>query len=435
MTNPKPPRNTDGSSALQQGYKRTEVGIIPEDWDHIRIGDVAKVKGGKRLPSSYALVDIPTPHPYLRVVDMRPGGVDQSAIKYVPEEAYPSIQRYRIFSDDIFISVAGTLGIVGVVPPELSGASLTENADRITDIRCARDYLKYWLMSQPIQRAIESIRTVGAQPKLALGRIARFDIAIPRDATEQSAIAEALSDVDELLGALETLVAKKRAIKQGAMQELLTGKTRLPGFCAEWETRQLGDLGRFLKGSGVTRDNAQSGPLACVRYGEIYTTHHDYVRSFHSWISAEIAASATRLERGDLLFAGSGETKEEIGKCVAFLESREAYAGGDIVILRPRGVDSLFLGYSLNTFEVNRQKASRGQGDAVVHISATALAQVCLQMPPAEEQSAIAKVLSDMDDEIDALERWQGKTRAIKGGMMQQLLIGRVRLVKLRAVS
>lgn len=136
-----------------------------------------------------------------------------------------------------------------------------------------------------------------------------------------------------------------------------------------------------------------------------------------------------------MLFAGSGETKEEIGKCVAFLESREAYAGGDIVILRPRGVDSLFLGYSLNTFEVNRQKASRGQGDAVVHISATALAQVCLQMPPAEEQSAIAKVLSDMDDEIDALERWQGKTRAIKGGMMQQLLIGRVRLVKLRAVS
>ena len=241
VTNPKPPRNTDGSSALQQGYKRTEVGIIPEDWDHIRIGDVAKVKGGKRLPSSYALVDIPTPHPYLRVVDMRPGGVDQSAIKYVPEEAYPSIQRYRIFSDDIFISVAGTLGIVGVVPPELSGASLTENADRITDIRCARDYLKYWLMSQPIQRAIESIRTVGAQPKLALGRIARFDIAIPRDATEQSAIAEALSDVDELLGALETLVAKKRAIKQGAMQSSSLARLGCRGSAqsgkrGSWET-------------------------------------------------------------------------------------------------------------------------------------------------------------------------------------------------------
>jgi type I restriction enzyme S subunit len=167
-----------------------------------------------------------------------------------------------------------------------------------------------------------------------------------------------------------------------------------------------------------------------VRYGEIYTTHDDCIREFHSWISQEVAATATPLEFGDLLFAGSGETKEEIGKCVAFLTAAEAYAGGDIVILRPKGVDPLFLGYALNVPYIARQKASLGQGDAVVHISAAALGQVCLALPSVDEQTAIAAVLSDMDGEIAALERHRDKTRAIKQGMMQELLTGRVRLVE-----
>lgn len=208
---------------MKEGYKQTEVGVIPEEWDHVRVGDVASVKGGKRLPPGFALIDTPTQHPYVRVTDMYPGGVDLSGIKYVPDEAFPAIQRYRIFSQDIFISVAGTLGIVGVIPPELDGANLTENADRITDLRCDRDYLKYWLLSLPVQQTIDSIRTIGAQPKLALGRIAKFDIAVPRNPKEQRAIATALSDVDDLLGALDALIAKKQSIKRAAMQELLTG--------------------------------------------------------------------------------------------------------------------------------------------------------------------------------------------------------------------
>ena len=108
----------------------------------------------------------------------------------------------------------------------------------------------------------------------------------------------------------------------------------------------------------------------------------------------------------------------------------EAYAGGDIVILRPEHGDSLFLGYYLNTEPINRQKASKGQGDAVVHISSSALADVYVAVPTVPEQTAIAAILSDMDAEIAALEQRRDKTRAIKQGMMQQLLAGRVRLLK-----
>ena len=254
-------------------------------------------------------------------------------------------------------------------------------------------------------------------------------VALPVDVEEQSSIATALSDVDGLLVGLDRLIAKKRDLKQAAVQQLLTGQTRLPGFHGEWEMKRLGDVGMFLKGSGVTKEQTRSGTLACVRYGELYTLHNDMVRSFQSWISPEVAATAVQLKQGDILFAGSGETKEEIGKCAAFVSDIEAYAGGDIVILRPDDSDSVFLGYYLNTGPIARQKASRGQGDAVVHISSSALSDVRCKLPPLPEQTAIAKVLTDMDAELAALEKRRDKTRAIKQAMMQELLTGRTRLV------
>ena len=129
--------------------------------------------------------------------------------------------------NDIYISVAGNLGTVGKVPLELNGANLTENADRITHILCNRDFLLYNLMSERIQNQIESEKTVGAQPKLALIRIQNFKIPLPKDRNEQRAIAAILSNMDAEIVALEARRDKTRALKQGMMQELLTGRIRL----------------------------------------------------------------------------------------------------------------------------------------------------------------------------------------------------------------
>jgi type I restriction enzyme S subunit len=246
---------------------------------------------------------------------------------------------------------------------------------------------------------------------------------------EQRAISAVLSDVDGLLVGLCQLIAKKRDIKRAAMQQLLTGQTRLSGFHGEWEVKRLGEIGKFYKGSGVTKDQTRSGLLACVRYGELYTHHNDVVRSFYSWISPEVASTAVRLKAGDILFAGSGETKGEIGKCAAFVSDIEAYAGGDIIILRPDDSDPLFLGYYLNTSLVARQKACRGQGDAVVHISSSALSDIRCTLPPLAEQSAIVEVLTDMDAELAGLEQRREKTNALKHALMQELLNGRTRLI------
>lgn len=383
----------------------------PVDWNQVRIGDIAKVKGGKRLPYGFYVVDTPTPYPYLRVLDMYPGGVNQSDIKYVPEQAFPAIQNYRIYSEDIFISVAGSLGIVGVVPPELSGANLTENANYITDIQCDRDYLKYWLMSHPIQNAIKLIQTTGAQPKLALRRIAKFSVAIPQNIKEQRAIAEVLSDVDGLINALDALIAKKRAIKQATMQQLLTGKARLPGFSRVWETKRLGDLLAYKR------------PDAYIVKSTEYSEHGNIP-----------------VLTGNKAFI-LGYTDEVFGICQNFpaiifddFTTDNKYAtfpfkvkSSAIKLLYPKhervSLRFIFERMQLIDFPLGNHKR--------YYISE--YQNLELPVPDYEEQRAIAAVLSDMDAEIAALEQRRDKTIAIKKGMMQQLLTGKVRLIKYSA--
>ena len=253
-------------------------------------------------------------------------------------------------------------------------------------------------------------------------------IRFPEDAAEQHAICTFLSDVDELIASLEALIAKKRDIKQAAMQQLLTGRTRLPGFGGEWETGRLGDLGTFCKGRGIRRNELGETGIRCVRYGELYTRYENYVVKPVSRIPQHVADAALPIKQGDLLFAGSGETAEEIGICVAYIGEELAYAGGDIIVLRLSGQDAVYLAHLLNSPIAVRQKTRMAQGDAVVHIRGDHLAEVELPLPPLPEQHAIATVLSDMDAEIAALERRLDKTRAIKQGMMQQLLTGAIRL-------
>lgn len=197
----------------------------------------------------------------------------------------------------------------------------------------------------------------------------------------------------------------------------------------DWDVKSLSEIGVFSKGFGITRDQAQSGNIPCIRYGEIYTTHHNYIRRFCSYISQEIANTSTKLKTGDILFAGSGETKEEIGKAVAFVGREDAYAGGDIIILSPKiNVSSLFLGFVLNNESSVKQKSSLGQGDAVVHIHAKELAGVLVPFPNHDEQHVIASVLSEMDTMILRLEQAIAKKKMMKEGAMQQLLTGKVRL-------
>ena len=291
-----------------------------------------------------------------------------------------------------------------------------------TDIK----FMSYVLYDMNLNQYSES----SAQPGLSVKKLLEIEYPIPQNKEEQTAIAEALSDVDSLIFSLQRLIEKKKAIKQGAMQELLTGKKRLPGFSGEWRTYKLGELGSFDKGCGISRAESNTGNFPAVRYGELYTKHTDYVRQYYSCISGDVAQTAKRVTFGDILFAASGETKEEIGVCAAIVDRRDIFAGGDIVVFTPTTeINPIFLGTLLNMPFVQKQKSERGQGDAVVHIHADSLSEIIISMPEKNEQEAIATVIKDFNDEIEQLEKKLAKYQQIKQGMMQELLTGRIRLV------
>lgn len=409
---------------LMPGYKHSDVGVIPDDWDAKPLGEI----GDSLIGLTYRPSEV---RAYGTLV-LRSSNVQNGALCF-DDNVFVDTDipdRIMVRPGDILVCVRnGSRDLIG------KSALIDERAVGMTFgafmavFRSEHGKLLHHIFQSGIFKKQINEHLGATINQITNKSLNSFKVPLPPTDEEQTEIANALSDVDALLATLDQVIAKKRDLKQAAMQQLLTGETRLPGFSGNWEVKQLGDIGQFLKGRGVKKDEAQSGTLPCIRYGEIYTHHNDYIKSFNSWICPQVAATATRLKQGDLLFAGSGETKEEIGKCVAFIDDCEAYAGGDTVILRATGINPMFMGYYCNTAPIAAQKASKGQGDAVVHISAAALSSITLALPSLPEQNAIATVLSNMDSELSVLEASRNKTRNIKQAMMQELLTGKTRLI------
>ena len=190
------------------------------EWETKSIKDVADVKGGKRIPKGYALVTENTGHPYITVSDMnRSYSIDSTNIRYVPLEVVDTIKRYTITDKDIFISVAGTLGIIGKIPTEFNGANLTENADKLTNLKCHQNFLIYLLDSGYLSELIESTATTSAQPKLALYAIEQLEIHIPC-LEEQTKIANFLSSIDQKIEVVAQQIEQAKQWKKGLLQQM-----------------------------------------------------------------------------------------------------------------------------------------------------------------------------------------------------------------------
>lgn len=367
--------------------------------------------------------------PFLRSECVSDRGLDLGQSMFISEKADQALRRSQIADGDILLTITGNVGRV----VRLSGigrGNINQHIARvrIKDSRFDSKFVYHYLSQRPVRDHYESIVTGQAYPQISLVQVR--DTIIPAlPLGSQRAIATALSDADELIAALVRLIGKRQAIKRGMLQRLLTGKTRLPGFTEPWSTTTFGELGTFLKGRGVKRDDVQLSGVPCIRYGELYTTFNDYTASSRSFVTPEVAATALPLRHGDLLFAGSGETREEIGKCVAYVGPKPAVAGGDIVVLRGSRYNPVFLGLLANTPVVAIQKTRAGQGDAIVHINSRALAAISIEVPRKEEQDAIAAVITDVDCALATLREQLTKARMVKQGMMHELLTGRTRLL------
>jgi type I restriction enzyme S subunit len=275
----------------------------------------------------------------------------------------------------------------------------------------------------------ESVSVRSGMPKINRVELAEYKMALPPSRAEQCAIAEALSDVDALLGALDATLAKKRDLKQAAMQQLLTGQTRLPGFSSEWEQTTLGACLQSSPDYGIN--------AAAVPYSDrlpVYIRITDISEGGRFQPSQRVSVNSVDSAKyyvsgGDLLFARTGAS---VGKSYLYnpRDGALVFAGFLIrVTPNPARLLPTFLAAYVTTGRYWNWVRLMSMRSGQPGINGLEYSQLPIPLPPPDEQTAIAEVLSDMHAEISALEARRDKTRAIKHAMMQELLTGRTRLI------
>lgn len=196
-----------------------------------------------------------------------------------------------------------------------------------------------------------------------------------------------------------------------------------------WKRLKLGEIGKFLKGKGLPKEHLASSGLPCIRYGEIYTTYDTVAKKLSSFVPKSLAKHSQPIQHNDIVFAGSGETREDIAKAVAYLGREVAYAGGDVIILRPeKKVDAAFLSHYLSTNEANHQKFKLAEGYSVVHIYPEELATIEVLLPPLPEQKRISRLFGHWEEAIGKLGALITQKELRRKALMQQLLTGKKRL-------
>ena len=402
----------------------------PKDWTQYCFNDFLKVKrGASPRPIEYYITKNAAGVNWIKIGDARKlGKYIESTKEKITESG--AAQSVKVYPGDFLLSNSMSFGRPYIL--RLEGC-IHDGWLRLFDYQetADDDYLYYLLSSDSVQNQYKSFAAGSGVQNLNKEVVKKVEVCLP-PLPEQESIVEILSCMDDHIVNLRELIEKKKGLRDGALEDLISGRTRLKGFNGEWFNKPLGELGVFSKGQGISRSQANSGSIPCIRYGEIYTQYNVCVKKVVSGISSDVASQSLRIRKGDLLMTASGETKEDIGKCVVYYDDKEAFAGGDIIIMKPDdSIDSLFLAFVLNSKPLYAERAKVAQGDAIVHISAKSLKLLNIFFPSdINEQREIAGSLILMDEEIIALEEEKDKMLQIKAGAMDDLLTGRIRLTR-----
>jgi type I restriction enzyme, S subunit len=351
---------------------------------------------------------------------------------YVSEIKAKHLSANCAQSSDLIFTQRGTLGQVSIIPEGTYDRYLVSQSQMKLSVNTSKydpAYFYYYFSSPVGQRQIVDSAIQTGVPHTNLGILKAYRIPVPKLKSEQQAIAEALGDTDELIAALEALIVKKRDVKRGAMQELLTGQRRLPGYGGEMQSSTLGPCLLRLPFYGI---NAAAVPYTdgLPRYLRITDITEDGRLSEKSPASVQHPDALNYLlTEGDIVLARTGAS---VGKSLLYsTEQGPLVFAGFLICIRPdqERISPGFLAAVLRTDNYWQWVASVSMRSGQPGINGPQYASLPLKLPNINEQRAIAAVLSDMDAEIAALEGKLAKVRAVKEGMMQMLLTGEVRLV------
>ncbi len=395
---------------MKPGYKQTEVGVIPEEWEVKPLRDLATIATGNTPPTSDP-TNYGDEFPFVGPVDIGDSKFISRTEKMLSKKGFAMSRRFPEGSI-LFVCIGSTIGKCGIAPVEL-----TSN-QQINVIFPSATFSVDFLFYSVCAAAPRIKRQAGEQavPIVNKSQFAENVVALP-PLPEQRAIAEALSDMDGLLAALDRLIAKKRDLKQAAMQQLLTGQTRLPGFHGEWSSKKLGDIASLINGRAYALHEWESSGTPVIRLQNLTGRGEDF------YYSNLTLPERQYCEHGDLLFMWSATFGPIIWRGPKAIFHYHIWK----VLCHEECLDKGYFFHFL-TDVTERLRGSSTSGGTMLHLTKSGMESMTMVVPSYLEQNAIAEVLSDMDAELASLEQRREKTRALKQGMMQELLTGRVRL-------
>lgn len=420
---------------LKPGYKQTEVGVLPEDWEVTTVGDEFSIQLGKMLDSEK---NIGIPKPYLGNRAVQWGRIELDGIGLIKLTPF-DLQRFRLREGDLLVCEGGEIGRAAIWKQPIHECYYQKALHRLRPIQ---DYNARLMLSM-LQRFssmgfLLNFVTQTSIAHLPKDKFEQVPLPLPPTKVEQEAIAEALGDADALIESLEQLIAKKRLIKQGAMQELLTGKKRLPGSAGKWTVDVLGSVIAALEAgvsvNSVDEDSGEYGHDECILKTSA-VSGGQFLEHECKKIAPQDIRRARLNPRRNTIIISRMNTPDLVGECghveqdypLLFMPDRlwmTRFAPGNRVNVR-------WLAYVLSSSEYKERikSTATGTSGSMKNLSKAALLSLPVSFPKTTEQADIAAVLSDMDAEIAALEAKLAKERQIKQGMMQNLLTGKIRLV------
>lgn len=420
--------------AIPAGYKQTEVGVIPETWGCLDLSELFSFKQGIQVPvEKQSKTRLDGFVRFIRIIDLTNQNEPPRYIKNIRKTEC-------LTSNDLFMVRYGAPGLVGFNKEGLIANNLFRLLPKV-DLH--EGFYFYYLGFRHAD--ILDVSGSSTMPAINFSTISKFKIVKPSSVKEQTAIANVLSDSDALIDALEQLIAKKQAIKSATMQQLLTGRTRLPAFALhpdgtpkgykpselgdipeDWEVDFLGNISDIIRNGSNYKTVSKDG-VAVTRIETIADGFIDLNRT--GFASIESINGSYKVLRGDILYSHINSI-DHIGKVAIFDGGSLLFHGINLVLIRSSSVIDPFWLFNFLSGEVARKWAKQVAKQAVsqASINTKELKSLLLAVPSIQEQTAIATILSDMDNELQALTQKLEKARALKQGMMQQLLTGKIRL-------
>lgn len=414
-------------SAIKQGYKQTKVGIIPEDWEVVKLESISDFITKGATPTTYGFNWQEDGIPFLRSECVSDNGLNLKAAMYICQDAHSVMKRSSISSGDILMTITGNVGRV-VLLENFHEGNINQHIARIRIIEeiANKNFIFSFLSQSTYQLNYSKITTGQAYPQLSLVQVRDSLVPLP-PLKEQEKIAEILTTWDEAITKQEELIKAKELQKKALMQKLLSGEVRFSGFSDEWEEVRLDKLFDFKKGQELSKEKLdENGIFECILYGELYTTYSEVIKEIKSKTNID---EGIKSKIDDILIPASTTTSAIDLAIASTVQKDDILIGGDINILRKKknNINGEFIAKYL-TYIKKIEIAKYAQGITIIHLYSKDFKHLKIKLPLLPEQQKIAKVLSFADDEINLLKNELEELKLQKKALMQKLLTGEVRV-------